>query len=101
MTLAIALNYGSQQEIARAAAKAAAKGAITAETIAAELDTADLPPLDLLIRTSGKCACRTSCSGRRPMPRWCLRPCSGLISPRSFARGRWPVRGAGAAFGGR
>lgn len=53
-TLVIALNYGSQQEIARAAAAAAAKGAITAETIGAELDTADLPPLDLLIRTSGE-----------------------------------------------
>lgn len=53
-TLAVALNYGSQDEIARAAAKAAAKGAITPETIAAELDTADLPPLDLLIRTSGE-----------------------------------------------
>ena len=53
-TLAVALNYGSQQEIARAATKAAAKGAITPETIAAELDTADLPPLDLLIRTSGE-----------------------------------------------
>ncbi|MCY1671257.1 polyprenyl diphosphate synthase [Novosphingobium sp. SL115] len=53
-TLAIALNYGSQQEIARAAARAAAKGAITAEAIEAELDTADLPPLDLLIRTSGE-----------------------------------------------
>ena len=54
LTLAIALNYGSQQEIARAAARAAAKGEITPETIAAELDTADLPPLDLLIRTSGE-----------------------------------------------
>ena len=53
-TLVVALNYGSQDEIARAAAKAAAKGAITPETIAAELDTADLPPLDLLIRTSGE-----------------------------------------------
>ena len=52
--LAIALNYGSQQEIARAAAKAAAKGAVTAEAIEAELDTASLPPLDLLIRTSGE-----------------------------------------------
>ena len=54
MTLGIALNYGSQQEIARAAAKAAAKGAVTVETIEAELDTADMPPLDLLIRTSGE-----------------------------------------------
>lgn len=53
-TLVIALNYGSQQEIARAAAAAAQKGTITAEAIEAELDTADLPPLDLLIRTSGE-----------------------------------------------
>ena len=53
-TLAVALNYGSQQEIARAAAKAAEQGAITAESIAANLDTAGLPPLDLLIRTSGE-----------------------------------------------
>ena len=53
-TLVIALNYGSQAEIARAAAKAAAKGAITPATIEAELDTAGLPPLDLLIRTSGE-----------------------------------------------
>ena len=52
--LVIALNYGSQDEIARAAAKAAAKGPITPETIEAELDTAGLPPLDLLIRTSGE-----------------------------------------------
>lgn len=54
VTLAIALNYGAQDEIVRAAAKAAAKGAVTLETISAELDTADLPPLDLLIRTSGE-----------------------------------------------
>jgi len=53
-TLAVALNYGSQQEIARAAAKAAGVGEVTVETIAAHLDTADLPPLDLLIRTSGE-----------------------------------------------
>jgi len=53
-TIAVALNYGSQQEIARAAAKAAGQGPVTAEAIAANLDTADLPPLDLLIRTSGE-----------------------------------------------
>ena len=53
-TLAVALNYGSQQEIARAAAQAAAAGEVTVETIAANLYTADLPPLDLLIRTSGE-----------------------------------------------
>ncbi|MCC6926371.1 polyprenyl diphosphate synthase [Novosphingobium sp.] len=53
-TLVVALNYGSQDEIARAAAQAAAKGEVTIESIGAELDTAGLPPLDLLIRTSGE-----------------------------------------------
>ncbi|MBC7491893.1 MAG: di-trans,poly-cis-decaprenylcistransferase [Novosphingobium sp.] len=53
-TLAIALNYGAQQEIARAARAAAEKGEITPEAIEAELYTADMPPLDLLIRTSGE-----------------------------------------------
>lgn len=53
-TLVIALNYGSQGELARAAAKAAEKGSITPQSIEAELDTAGLPPLDLLIRTSGE-----------------------------------------------
>ena len=53
-TLVIALNYGSQDELVRAANKAAKKGEITLEALEAELDTADLPPLDLLIRTSGE-----------------------------------------------
>ncbi len=54
MVMTVALNYGSRDEIARAARAAAAKGAITVDSIAAELDTADLPPLDLIIRTSGE-----------------------------------------------
>ncbi len=53
-TLAVALNYGSQQEIARAASLAAAEGEITPEAIERHLFTVDLPPLDLLIRTSGE-----------------------------------------------
>ncbi len=53
-TLAVALNYGSQDELVRAAQAAAATGEITVETIDAHLDTADMPPLDLLIRTSGE-----------------------------------------------
>ncbi len=53
-TLAVALNYGSQDELVRAAQAAAAQGAITMEGIEANLDTADMPPLDLLIRTSGE-----------------------------------------------
>ena len=53
-TVAVALNYGSQQEIARAARLAAEEGEITAEGIERHLFTAPLPPLDLLIRTSGE-----------------------------------------------
>jgi undecaprenyl diphosphate synthase len=53
-TLAVALNYGAQQEIVRAARAAAAGGDLTAEGLERHLDTADMPPLDLLIRTSGE-----------------------------------------------
>ncbi|MEO1967558.1 MAG: polyprenyl diphosphate synthase [Sphingomonadaceae bacterium] len=53
-TLAVALNYGSQQEIVRAATLAAQEGPITPESLEQHLYTADLPPLDLLIRTSGE-----------------------------------------------
>ena len=51
---AVALYFGAQQEIVRAAAIAAAEGEVTEEAIARNLYTADLPPLDLLIRTSGE-----------------------------------------------
>jgi len=58
MTLAVALNYGAQDEIVRAVQALVREGvtaeAIDEETIAARLDTHDLPPLDLLIRTSGE-----------------------------------------------
>jgi len=62
LTLVIALNYGSRAEIAGAARKLAEKAAagefdpasIDEDAIGAELQTAGLPDLDLLIRTSGE-----------------------------------------------
>lgn len=62
MTLAIALNYGSRAEMAGAARKLAEEVAagrlrpaeIDEARIDAALDTGGLPPLDLLIRTSGE-----------------------------------------------
>ena len=56
MTLTLALSYGGRQEIALAARRAAAaRGpALEAADIEASLQTADLPALDLLIRTSGE-----------------------------------------------
>lgn len=60
--LVIALNYGSQAElvsVARRLAEQAREGAvdpaqIDADMIEAALETRELPPLDLLIRTSGE-----------------------------------------------
>ena len=53
--LAIALNYGARDEIVRAANVLAAEGGpIDATRFENALYTRDLPPLDLLIRTSGE-----------------------------------------------
>jgi undecaprenyl diphosphate synthase len=62
LTLVIALNYGSRSELCSAARKLASRvaageldpGAIDETMLGAELQTADLPDLDLLIRTSGE-----------------------------------------------
>jgi undecaprenyl diphosphate synthase len=60
--LAIALNYGAQAELVEATKRLAMKVAagemtadgITPEAIEGELQTNGLPPLDLVIRTSGE-----------------------------------------------
>ena len=62
MTLVVAFNYGSRQEIVRAARKIAEATitgkldleSITPELFSSYLDTADIPDPDLLIRTSGE-----------------------------------------------
>ena len=62
LTLVLALNYGAQDELVRAAralaaeAKAGALDPNEIDMVAIEgrLDTAGLPPLDLMIRTSGE-----------------------------------------------
>jgi len=56
MTLTLALSYSGRQEIVQAARRAAAaKGpALEASDLEASLWTADLPELDLLVRTSGE-----------------------------------------------
>jgi undecaprenyl diphosphate synthase len=52
LTLVLALNYGAQDEIVRAAR--AAGPDLTAESLEKHLDTADLPPPDVIVRTSGE-----------------------------------------------
>ena len=62
LNLTIAFNYGGQDEIVRAARRMAEEvgaGKITADAVTPDvfaryLDTAELPPPDLLVRTSGE-----------------------------------------------
>jgi undecaprenyl diphosphate synthase len=56
MTLTLALSYGGRQEIVEAARRAAAArgAALEAADLEAGLQTANLPDLDLLVRTSGE-----------------------------------------------
>ena len=62
LTLVVALNYGSRAELVEASrclARKVADGGLSLDdideaAIEAQLDTRDLPPLDLLIRTSGE-----------------------------------------------
>lgn len=57
-TLAMCFNYGGQQEIVRAAQRIAREGiaaeSLDEETFARYLDHPDIPPCDLIVRTSGE-----------------------------------------------
>ncbi|MFO7766380.1 MAG: isoprenyl transferase [Pelovirga sp.] len=62
LTLVLALSYGGRDEIVRAVGRILDQirsgdldpGQVDAETFAAHLDLADMPPADLMIRTSGE-----------------------------------------------
>ena len=57
MVLTVAFDYGSRVEIARAAQRAQTKRPseeVNADAIAAELYAPELPPVDVLVRTSGE-----------------------------------------------
>lgn len=58
MTLAVAFDYGSRAELVRAAragvAASAAGAAVTPTTITDRLYEPDMPPVDVLVRTSGE-----------------------------------------------
>ena len=57
MVLTVAFDYGSRVEIARAAQRAKTKQAsaeVSLDAIAAELYAPELPPVDVLVRTSGE-----------------------------------------------
>lgn len=62
LTLVVALNYGSQDEMVRVARSIAVDvaaghveaAAVDFDLLASRLDTVDLPPVDLVVRTSGE-----------------------------------------------
>lgn len=57
-TLVMCFNYGGQEEIVRATRRIVEKGVeakdVTMETVAAAMDHPDVPPCDLIVRTSGE-----------------------------------------------
>ena len=53
-TLTIALNYGAREEVVRAVSKLKDVSHVTWNDIAKNLDTADMPDPDLIVRTSGE-----------------------------------------------
>jgi undecaprenyl diphosphate synthase len=54
MVLTVAFDYGSHAEMVRAAREAAASGPVTTESLERHLYLPELPPVDVLIRTSGE-----------------------------------------------
>lgn len=54
MVLTVAFDYGSHAEMVHAAAQAAAEGPVTVESIGAHLYLPELPPVDVIVRTSGE-----------------------------------------------
>ena len=54
MVLTVAFDYGSHAEIVHAAREAAATGVVDIESINRNLYLPDMPPVDVLVRTSGE-----------------------------------------------
>ncbi len=54
MVLTVAFDYGSHAEMVHAARQAATEGPVTSESLAAHLYLPELPPVDVLVRTSGE-----------------------------------------------
>jgi len=54
MVLTVAFDYGSHAEMVHAARAAAAEGPVTPESLDAHLYLPELPPVDVLVRTSGE-----------------------------------------------
>ena len=88
--LNIALNYGGRAEIVHAYQKLRSEGkeTVTEEEFERALYTADLPSLDMIVRTGAICVSPTSCFGRRHMQNCILRMCCGRI----WMRTRWTRR---------
>ena len=54
MVLTVAFDYGSRAEIARAASRAGESGDVDVDAISRQLYDPSLPPVDVLVRTSGE-----------------------------------------------
>jgi undecaprenyl diphosphate synthase len=83
MTLSLALSYGGRESItdaARSLLQAVAEGRLRPEdidedTLSAAMQTADLPPVDLVIRTSGERRISNFLLWEGVRARFCTTPC--------------------------
>lgn len=83
MTVTVGLNHGGHSDIAQAVRSIVAAGVpadqITERTLAAHLPHSDMPPVDLLIRTS--VILRTRPSGGPTSPFWRWEPGAAMARP--------------------
>lgn len=54
LVLTVAFDFGGRAELVHAARAAAAEGPVSSDTVSRHLYAPDLPPVDLLVRTSGE-----------------------------------------------
>jgi undecaprenyl diphosphate synthase len=54
LSVTIAFDYGSRAELVRAARRAMTSGVVTPQSIQENLYDPEMPPVDLLVRTSGE-----------------------------------------------
>ena len=108
LTLIVAFNYGSRQEIAaaaRALAQEVAAGLIAAADIdetrlARHLDTAGIPDPDLIIRTSGEQRLSNFLMWQAAYSEFIFLPCTGRTSTGRLFRRRWRNSARERRFGG-
>ena len=105
MVMTMAFNYGGRAEIVDAVRALVEEGTpahkIDEKAIRRHLYFPDMPDPDLVIRTSGETASRTSCSGRSPTASWSSPRSSGPTCAAAISTRRWSSTNVASAASAR